>query len=98
MPRSSDKYMAKAVDLVRASRQPVADWRSQFPPLTCVPVANWRSQMVNSGFDARQAYDAEPQLHGRGLKVLQNLRKRFQIAQSMDVPAKVGAPALAPAG
>ena len=49
------------------------------------------SQVVSSGFSAKEAYDAVPQLHARGESVIQNIRKRAreQRAKNEAVAAPV---------
>ena len=52
--------------------------------------------MVDSGMDAREAYDAVPALQGRGQKCLQNLRKRARAERAKQETAAPTTPAAKP--
>ena len=55
------------------------------------------AQMVESGLTAREAYDAVPELHVRGERALQNLRKRARKERARNEPAAPTKPVAKPA-
>eukprot|EP00966_Prymnesium_polylepis_P008587 198325-Prymnesium_polylepis.2 len=89
--RPADQYVTKAVNLVRCpprGAHAVARGRVwSLAPAHAAPRAPPLSQMVNAGLTAAEAYDAVPELHAHGKKVLQNLRKRAKAQRGLDEPA-----------
>ena len=90
MAPQTDKFIDKAVALVRCEpaltlchAMPCSAPLSEFCQLRCSPLLS--RQCLSSDYSAREAYEMVPQLHARGDRVLQSIRKHVrETREKMD--------------